>query len=100
MKEKGFFKSLFDISFDAFITTKIIKFVYVLLMVIIGIMAIWGIVFAFIASTWLGVLTLFILAPIGFLIYIIIVRIWLELVIVIFKIAENTGHLAKQDKSE
>jgi len=41
-----------------------------------------------------GLLTLLVIAPIIFFINIIFSRLWLELVIVIFRIAENTGKLA------
>ena len=97
-EEKGFFATLFDISFDEFITTKIIKFLYVLSMVIIGIGALYGIGAAFHSSVWMGFLTLLVFAPLGFLLFLICVRIWLELIIVIFKIADNTSIIASQNK--
>lgn len=99
-EHRGFFGSLFDISFTEFVTTRIIKFLYILFMVVIGIGTIAGIVMAFISSIGFGFLTLLVLAPIGFLLYLILARVWLELIIIIFRIAENTGRLVEQNKSK
>jgi hypothetical protein len=97
MKElKGFLFTLFDISFNEFITAKIIRFLYALSIVGLGIGAVFCIGLAFRSSEWLwlGPLTLFILAPALFLICLTCVRILLELIIVIFIISENTARIA------
>jgi hypothetical protein len=86
--EKGFFGSLFDISFTSFITTKIIKFLYVLALIIVGLFALIFVVAAFRASAAAGVFTLVILAPLLSLIYIVYARVTLELIIQIFRIVE------------
>jgi len=86
--ERGFFRSLFDLSFTSFITTKIIKLVYVLTLIVVAIIAVISVVAAFRESTGLGVLTLVILAPIGSLLYVVFARIALELVIQVFRITE------------
>jgi Domain of unknown function (DUF4282) len=86
--EKGFFESLFDISFTSFITTKIIKFLYVLALIVVGLFALIFVVAAFRASTAAGVFTLLILAPLLSLIYIVYARVTLELIIQIFRITE------------
>jgi hypothetical protein len=94
--QKGFFGSLFDISFRSLVTTKIIKVVYVLYMIVIGLVALGFIVSAFHASAAAGLLVLLIGAPVGFLIYVIFGRVWLEVVIVLFRIMENTQQLVDQ----
>jgi hypothetical protein len=86
--QKGFFESLFDISFTSFITTKIIKFLYVLALIAIGLIALAFVVGAFSRSAALGVLVLVILAPLFSLIYIVYARVTLELIIQIFRITE------------
>ncbi|MCF7793473.1 MAG: DUF4282 domain-containing protein [Candidatus Cloacimonetes bacterium] len=88
-EKKGFLGALFDFSFSEFITTKVIKFLFILGVVISIILAIGFIVAGFNMSTALGILFL-ILSPLCFLIYVILIRIWLEIIIVVFKIAENT----------
>jgi len=44
-----------------------------------------------------GILFL-ILAPIGGFVYILLARLWLEVVVVLFRIEEHTSAMAKQDK--
>lgn len=94
--ENSFFKSLFDMSFDDFITTKIIKILYIISIVVSSIM---GLVIIFLGfATNSGAMGIFflILGPVVAFINIITSRIWLELIIVIFKIAENTSRIANK----
>ncbi len=98
-EKKGFLGSLFDLSFTEFITTRIIKFLYIVGIIIAAITAIAIIISGFGQGFVVGIISL-ILSPIIFLLYVLIFRIWLELIIVIFRIAENTGHLVEKNKSE
>ena len=93
MQEKGFFGALFDISFASFITTKIIKVLYVIAMVVAGLIALAYVIAAFTASVGLGLLTLVVFAPLAFLLYVIYTRVFLELVMVIFRIMETNTEL-------
>jgi hypothetical protein len=88
VSNKGFFASLFDLSFTSLITTKIIKFVYVLSLIAIGLTALVFIIAAFRTSAWFGALTLFILAPLAALFYTVYTRVILEFIITVFRIAE------------
>lgn len=88
MPEKGFFASLFDISFSSLITTKVIKFVYVLTLVVIGVAALFFVGAAFVNSAAYGVLTLLIIAPLMSLIYVVYTRVLLEFIIAVFRIME------------
>lgn len=94
--EKGVLRSLFDISFRSLITTKIIKVVYVLYMIVIALVALAFIVSAFNASAAAGVAVLVIGAPLGALVYLIFARVWLEALIALFRIMENTQELVRQ----
>ena len=87
MKKKSWLGIIFDFSFAEFITTKVIKFLLGVAIVVSVIITISGIVTAFTTSVVLGILIL-ILSPVIFLILMLISRIYLELIIVIFKIAE------------
>ncbi|MHB1535987.1 MAG: DUF4282 domain-containing protein, partial [Acidimicrobiales bacterium] len=90
---KGFFASLFDFSFESWITPKIIKVVYAIVIVFAGLMALLFVVGAFRVNAVVGVFTLLIIAPLLFFFYVIIYRVGLEVVMAIFAIAENTRHL-------
>ena len=89
--DKGFFGSLFDFSFDNFIATKLVKFLYVLSLILISVAAIVYVVAGLLLlseRSGLGVLMI-ILSPILWLFFLVISRLYLELVIVMFKISED-----------
>lgn len=99
-QRKGFLASLFDFSFSEFITTKIIKILYGIGIFFAGLMALFVIVAAFRESPGYGILGLLILAPLVFLLHVIIARVWLEVIIVIFRIAEYARDIAAQGQRE
>jgi Domain of unknown function (DUF4282) len=94
--QRGFFASLFDVSFTSLVMTKIIKALYVLSMIWIGLSALLYIILAFHTSGALGLLMLFIIAPAISLLLLIYTRLLLELSIAIFRIMENTSELVAQ----
>jgi uncharacterized membrane protein len=96
METKGFFAALMDLSFTDFITTRVIKVLYVL-GIIVSVIAGLGIIAGGLTSGsgWKGVVSLF-LGPLATLIHVLVIRIWLELVIVVFRIEENTAKLSSQ----
>jgi hypothetical protein len=98
LKEGGFLQALFDFSFNHFFTPEIIKPLYGLSIFFAGLIAILFIIFGFSASTGFGIFTLLVGAPLIFLLAVIYSRICLELMIVIFRMAD---HLASRgEKSE
>jgi hypothetical protein len=100
MGQPSFFASLFDISFSSLITTRVIKVLYVLSMVIIGIIALVFIGGAFSNSVASGIIVLLIIAPLLSLLYLIYVRVLLELVLVIFRILETNTELVRLQRGE
>lgn len=86
--------SLFDFSFSEFITTRIIKILYGIGIFFSAIGALMLIINGFTRSFGTGILIL-IISPIIFLIYVIIVRVTLELIIVLFRIADHVSIIAK-----
>jgi uncharacterized membrane protein len=90
---RGFFESLMDIRFDSLITPKLITLLYVVSMIALTLGTIAFIIAGFAEDAGTGILLL-ILAPIGALIYLIVVRLWLELIVVTFKIREAADKIA------
>ncbi len=88
MQDKGLIGTIFDFSFSEFVTTKVIKFLLGLAMAINVIVTIVIIVGGFNNGALAGIVTL-ILSPIIYLVLMLFSRIYLELIIVIFRIAEN-----------
>jgi len=93
--QKGFLASLFDFSFTEFITVKIIKILYGIIIFFAGLGVLYFIVSGFRLSVAMGILYI-LLSPVIFLLNVILARIWLEIVIVIFRIAENTQKIAEK----
>jgi hypothetical protein len=100
MGQQGFLASLFDISFSSLITTWVIKVLYVLSMVIIGLVAVVFVVAAFADSVAGGIVVLLVVAPPFGLLYLIYVRVLLELVIVIFRITESNVELVSLQRGQ
>ncbi len=94
---KGFFGSLFDFKFRFFITSKLIRFIYVLAFLFALLAYVSLVVAAFFESTLMGLLGLFIVGPIAFFLLLIYARVMLELIMVLFSIAENVEVLSRQD---
>jgi hypothetical protein len=89
----GFFEALMDTRFDHLITPSLIRFLYVVAMVLLALGALAVIIAGFAESAGTGIVLL-ILAPIGALIYLIVTRLWLELIVVAFKIREAAEEVA------
>ncbi len=95
---QGFFTTLFDFSFSEFIVPKILKVLYGLGILGAAITALGFIVNGFGAGV-LGGIVMIILSPVIFVIGVILVRVYLEVVLVLFRIADNTAKMI-QGKQE
>ncbi len=93
---KGFFSSLFDFSFTSYITPRIIKVIFGIVVIVSALVALILVVAAFRANAAAGILVLIVVAPLAFLLYVISYRVMLEVVMAVFAIAEHTRHMAAQ----
>lgn len=100
MDSKGFFQSLFDLSFSSLVTPKVIKFIYVLTLIGIGLLALLFTIGAFAKSSGYGAVTLLIIAPIMSLFYIVYARVFLEFFIAIFRLADTNAELVALKRIE
>jgi len=91
---RSFWSRLFDLSFEEFITPSIIKVLFIIAMVVIGLGVLAIIVMGFMASGALGIFTL-IGALIGGFLYVLFARVMLEMIVVFFRIRDNTDEIAK-----
>ena len=102
VKKEGMslWSNLWDFSFTEFMTLKIVKFLYVLAIIGAGLVGL-GIIGEGLAShSGLKVITSLILGPVVFLACVLGARLWLEMTVVIFRIAENTNKLVKLNSTE
>lgn len=88
---------LFDLSFAEFVTTSMVKLFFIIGIIWSTILTLVLIVLGFKVGASKGVLAL-LLSPIVFLISVLCARIWCEMIIVVFRIAENTSRLVEQGK--
>jgi hypothetical protein len=92
-----FFGALFDFSFSEFITTRIIKVLYILAIILSGLAGL-GIFATFASQGGTAAIFGLVLAPIVFLVYVIVARVWMEIIIVIFRIAEYAREIARNSR--
>lgn len=95
MDNKGPMGMLFDLSFTEFVTTRVIKLLFIIGIVFAAFGALGLLISGFANGVVTGILCL-ILAPVFFLLYVLFARIWCEMIIVVFRIAENTGKMVEQ----
>ena len=86
---RGFLSALFDFSFTSFVTPKIIKVLYVLILVMTSLSALIFTIGAFRLSAGFGLLTLVIGDPLFIIIVMALWRLILESFVVRFRIAED-----------
>jgi predicted lipid-binding transport protein (Tim44 family) len=89
---KGLIAGLTDFSFSEFITTRIVKILYILCVVLAGLTGL-GIFVAALREGFIGALVGLLLGGLAFLVYVLFARVSLEVLIVVFRIAENTRDL-------
>jgi len=84
----GIIATLFDFSFSTFVTTKFIKFIYGLAMLFAAVCVLMFIGFGFRQGFLMGFFCL-IVSPVVAFIYLFLARMWTEMIIVAFRIAEH-----------
>ncbi len=85
---KGFFGSLFDFSFNSFVTPKIVKFVYVISTIAIVLGYVFFVIVGFSRSVGLGVVVL-LLGAITAIVYLAFIRMTLEFYYAIVRMSED-----------
>jgi len=87
------FSALMDLTFQRFITIGIIKIVYLIGLLLIAIGFLVMIISGFSQGVFAGIAAI-IVAPIVAFLWTLFLRIYLELIVVLFRIAENTSIMA------
>jgi len=86
---KGLLRSLFDFQFTSLITTKIIRFVYALIVILLSLGALGVFISSLARGGFIGVFFALIIVPLGYLVYLILIRIWMEILIVVFRLGDD-----------
>ncbi len=91
--EKGLFQGLFDFSFRELLTPRIIKLLYVIVLLAGGIAVVAAVINGLQQSPAQGLLAL-VFGLISLFVWVLYSRVLLEVVVVFFRIAENTDRMA------
>jgi hypothetical protein len=90
---RSFLSTLFDLSFSEFVTAKLVRVLYIFGIAGLGLMSVITLLGA-LQQDGVKAFGALILVPIGFLVGVTVLRIWMELAIVAFRIADNTAETA------
>jgi hypothetical protein len=100
LTQRDFLASLFDISFTSMVGTKLVRALYVLTIIWVGLTALFYILIAFHQSAALGILVLLVVAPVMSLFTLGFARLVLEICIGLFQIMANSNELVAQGRRE
>ena len=100
LKKLDFLQGLFDFSFNQFVSLKMMGFLYGLSVLSAGLLALLFVIVGFNASMGFGIFALFIGAPLVFLLTVISSRVLLEMILVIFRIADHMDHIGMANSEE
>ncbi len=95
MESQSFFSGLFDFSFREYVTPKIIRVIFVILIVFAAIGALLRCSISSARGGGFGIVFGIIFAVVGFFLYVILFRIYLEVVSALFRINDNIATLVQ-----
>jgi hypothetical protein len=95
-QDKGFFERLLDFSFEHFITKKYAKLLYGIHLLLGLIVGTWYVFNGFQAGTSQGLLALLV-AIVGYFLWIVYVRVALEVLVALFSTAENIARASGRE---
>jgi hypothetical protein len=86
--KEGFFSALFDLSFTRLVTTRVIKVLYLLALIIVAIGLLAFIVSAILSGEASAIVVALVVGPVVALLYVVYARVILEVILAIFRILE------------
>ncbi len=95
----GFVQALMDFSFTLFVSESLVKILYYLGIVLFAIFGIVAVVVGFMNGISYGIGAL-IMAPVLFVVFVVALRVLLEFVIVVFRIADFADQIAKNSAKQ
>jgi hypothetical protein len=92
----GLLTALFDLTFHRFVTTRVVTFIYALVMAAAALYALALLAVGFRIGVGVGLLFLLVVCPLFFLLVVAVYRVLLELAVVIFRIHESLDVLVRR----
>jgi len=96
----GFFSSLFDLNFSRVVTTRVVKWLYLIVIVLVVLGLIGYIATAIISGSVVAIIIAVIVGPLVALLYIILARIAFEVLVAIFRILETNREIAFLERQQ
>ncbi len=100
LEAKGFIRSLYDFSFSSFVTLRVIRVLYVLITILYSLAAVFVFVGALIAHKPVDIAVAIIVVPIGYLIYLTLARIAMEILMVLFNIGKDVRSIRERGEQQ
>ena len=97
MDNKSFIASLFDFSFSSYVTPKFIKFLFILGVILAAIATVIILIMGFMSHIGIGVVLL-VFSPIIYFLWVLSVRIYLETIMVMFRLQSDVSEILKNKK--
>lgn len=95
-----FFSSLFDLNFSRVVTTRVVKWLYLIVIVLVVLGLIGYIATAIISGSVVAIIIAVIVGPLVALLYIIFARIVFEVLVAIFRILETNREIAFLERQQ
>ena len=92
-EEKGFFASLFDFSLTEMITPRIIRFIFAIGLLVLLLGSVFALVSAILSGEIVLIIAAVVVLAIGFFLAAIMLRIYMELIVVFFRIYDELRYL-------
>jgi hypothetical protein len=99
-KKVDLLRALFSLSFNQWVSLKLVKFLYGLSILSAGLIAIFFVMMGFKISMWFGFFSLLIGAPLIFLLIVIYSRVFLEMILAIFRLADHITEITMTNTEE
>jgi hypothetical protein len=96
----GFFSSLFDLNFSRVVTTRVVKWLYLIVIVLVVLGLVGYIATAIISGSVVAIIIAVIVGPLVALLYIILARIAFEVLVAIFRILETNREIAFLERQQ
>ena len=96
----GFFSSLFDLNFSRVVTTRVVKWLYLIAIILVVLGLIGYIATAIISGSVVAIVIAVIVGPLVALLYIILARIAFEVLVAIFRILETNREIAFLERQQ
>lgn len=96
---EGGLAALFDLSFTRFITTSFLRVIYALVLLAIAIVWLGAVITGFASGGVAGGLAALVVGSVIAVVYAIFARVGLEVIVIVFRIADNTAKLVEQGRA-